>query len=112
MKRIVLPDRISAFTLVEVMVSSALLVFIMVLVLSTVEQTQRVWSRAQSKISQFQSARNAYESLTRRLSQATLNTYYRAFDQDITTETAAFAYTRESELQFMTGPTAKVMSSP
>jgi uncharacterized protein (TIGR02599 family) len=84
----------------------------MVLVLSTVEQTQRVWSRAQSKVSQFQSARNAFDSLTRRLSQATLNTYYRAFDQDITTETAAFAYTRESELHFLTGPTAKIMTSP
>jgi uncharacterized protein (TIGR02599 family) len=84
----------------------------MVLVLSTVEQTQRVWARAQSKVSQFQSARNAFDSLTRRLSQATLNTYYRSFDQDITTETAAFAYTRESELHFMTGPAAKVMTSP
>ena len=53
-----------AFTLVEVMVSSALLVFIMVLVISTVDQTQKVWSRAQSKVSQFQSARNAFESMT------------------------------------------------
>ena len=107
-----LPHRTGAFTLVEVMVSSALLVFIMVLVLSTVEQTQRVWARAQSKVSQFQSARNAFDSLTRRLSQATLNTYYRAFDQDIRTESANLTYARESELQFLTGPAAKVMSSP
>jgi uncharacterized protein (TIGR02599 family) len=94
------------------MVSSALLVFIMVLVLSTVEQTQKVWSRAASKVSQFQSARNAYDSLTRRVSQATLNTYYRAFDQDIKTESAQLTYTRESELQFFTGPTSQVVSSP
>src|SRR5262245_58736619 len=113
MNRSVFPRRTeAAFTLVEVMVSSALLVFIMVLVLSTVEQTQRVWARAESKVSQFQSARNAFESLTRRTSQATLNTYYRAFDQDIRTESAQLTYTRESELQFLTGPTAQVMSSP
>ena len=112
MKRSIYAHRSTGFTLVEVLVSSALLVFIMVLVLSTVDQTQRVWRRAASKVTQFQSARNAFESMTRRLSQATLNTYYRSFDEDISTETAQFTYTRESELQFMTGPTAKIMTSP
>jgi uncharacterized protein (TIGR02599 family) len=112
MTRSIFTKQSRAFTLVEVMVSSALLVFIMILVLSTVEQTQRLWVRTSSKVSQFQSARNAFDSLTRRLSQATLNTYYRAFDEDIRTESALLTYTRESELQFMSGPTVKIMTSP
>jgi uncharacterized protein (TIGR02599 family) len=94
------------------MVSTALLVFIMVLVLSTVEQTQKVWARASAKVSQFQVARNAFDSLTRRLSQATLNTYYRAFDEDITQESSHYTYTRESEVQFMSAPTSKIVKSP
>jgi uncharacterized protein (TIGR02599 family) len=112
MNRSAFAYRSQGFTLVEVMVSSALLVFIMVLVLTTVEQTQKLWVRTSSKVTQFQSARSAFDALTRRVSQATLNTYYRAFDEDISTESAVLTYAREAELQFMSGPTAKIMTSP
>jgi uncharacterized protein (TIGR02599 family) len=97
---------------VEVLVSTALLALIMALVMVTVDGTQRVMTRTTTKVSQFQAARTAFDTMTRRLSQATLNTYYRSFDTDTATETANFRYTRESELQFMTAPTAKIFSSP
>ncbi|MEO8353111.1 MAG: prepilin-type N-terminal cleavage/methylation domain-containing protein, partial [Chthoniobacteraceae bacterium] len=68
-----------AFTLVEVMVSSVLVVLLMALLLQTVSQAQNLMSRTTAKVNQFKAARNAFEAMTRRLSQATLNTYYRAF---------------------------------
>ncbi len=65
-----------AFTIVELTVSIAVLSLLMVLVLSTVDQTQRIWVRNTAKIAQFQASRDAFEAMTRNLSQATLNTYY------------------------------------
>lgn len=103
-------QRNQGFTLVEVLASTALLILIMVLVLNTVDQTQKVWSRASAKVSQFQAARNAYEGMTSRIAQATLNTYYRAFDENSTEETSSLTYTRDSELQFITGPASKFFS--
>ena len=103
-------QREQGFTLVEVLASTALLILIMVLVLNTVDQTQKVWTRASAKVTQFQSARNAYESMTSRIGQATLNTYYRAFDENSTEEKSTLTYTRDSELQFMTGPAEKFFS--
>lgn len=96
----------AAFTLVEVLVSTVLIVLLMGLLLSTVSQSQNVMSRTTAKVKQFQAARTAFDSMTRRLSQATLTTYYRAFDSDATDENATFTFTRESSLQFLSGPTA------
>lgn len=91
----------SAFTLVEVLVSTALLALIMTLLLSTVNQTSMVWSRATSKVSQFQSSRNAFEQITRSISQATLNTYYQ-LDPPRTQSPTDFI--RASDLHFASGP--------
>lgn len=96
----------TAFTLVEVLVSTVLIVLLMGLLLSTVSQSQNIMSRTTAKVKQFQAARNAFDSMTRRLSQATLNTYYRAYDSDATVETSTFTFARESGLQFLSGPTA------
>ncbi len=95
-----------AFTLVEVMVSSVLVVLLMALLLQTVSQAQNLMSRTTAKVNQFKAARNAFEAMTRRLSQSTLNTYYRAFDQNPNDFKAAYSYTRESEMQFLSGPAA------
>ncbi len=48
---------------------------ILVLVLSITSQTSQVWKRSAAKIEAFQGARAAYETITSRLRQATLNTY-------------------------------------
>lgn len=91
--------------------STALIASIMLLLLTTVEQTQRVWTRTTEKATQFQAARAAFESLTRRLSQATLNTYYRAHDTDISVSQAKLRFRRQSELQFISGPTARLLEA-
>jgi uncharacterized protein (TIGR02599 family) len=66
----------AGFTLTEVLVSSALIVGIMALMLTAVDQTRRTITNTTSRVSQFQSARVAFEAMTRTLGQATLNTYY------------------------------------
>jgi uncharacterized protein (TIGR02599 family) len=103
--------RSAAFTLVEVMVSTALVVAIMVLLLSTVDQTQKVWQRARSKASQFQSARNAFDSMARRMSQATLNTYWRAHEIDVTNSRADYLYRRQGEFQFISAPAPAIFNA-
>lgn len=94
-----------AFTIVEMLVSTAILGMLMVLLLSTVDQTQRVWLRSSNKVSQFQASRTAFEALTRNLSQATLNTNY-GYETDPKTGDPTF-YRRESDLHFISGKAAR-----
>ncbi len=98
------------FTLVELLVSTALIASIMVMLLSTVDQTHRVWKRQQTKTAQFQAARSAFEIVARRLSQATLNTYWKAHESDLLVENANFRFRRQSDLQFVSGPTKRFFS--
>ena len=93
----------NGFTLVELLVSTALIALLMLLLLGTVDQTQNVWKRTTAKIAQFQASRAAFEALNRRLSQATLNTYYRATDTASGDSQANFLFRRQSELHFITG---------
>ena len=95
-----------AFTLVELLVSTTLIGLLMALLLSSVNQSQQVMTRTTAKVKQFQAARAAFDVMTRRLSQAKLNTYYRAFDSDSTTESSTYSFTRESDLQILSGPAA------
>src|SRR5437867_2293961 len=67
---------VGGFTLVEVMVSMAILVLLLLVLVSITDATRKTWSYTSSKIEQFQDAREAFESITRKLSQATLNTYW------------------------------------
>lgn len=89
------------------MLSVAVIAGLMYFMIGTVDQTQKVWVRTSEKITEFQSARAAFESMTRRLSQATLNTYWRAHDGDVDAVKAAFKFRRQSELQFISGPTKR-----
>ena len=100
----------SGFTVVELIVSTALIAALMLMLLGTVDQTQRLFQRSTGKISQFQGARAAFESMTRRLSQATLNTYWRMHDTDVKDNKSELLYRRHSELQFLSGPTARIFS--
>ncbi|MDQ3624431.1 MAG: hypothetical protein M3463_18395, partial [Verrucomicrobiota bacterium] len=106
MKRDAAPERPRrAFTIVELLVSTGLLVLIIALLLSAVSQTSAVWTRAQAQVTTFQQARAAFDAMTRNLSQATLNPYWRAFDR-ATSGRVDYAYVRESDLHFISGPAA------
>ncbi len=94
------PRRSPAFTLVEVMLSVAILALLMVILAQIVSQTSQTWRYTASKAEQFREARNAFDTMTRRISQATLNTYW-AYDNPA----APTRYLRQSELRFVAGPT-------
>jgi uncharacterized protein (TIGR02599 family) len=106
---------ISAFTLVELMVSTAIIGLIMLVLVSMTNQISNTWRSSTEKIEKFQEARDGFESMTRRLAQATLNNYWDYLDYTGTprnpnTSTSAFKnfipymYGRMSNLRFASGP--------
>jgi len=88
----------SGFTLVELLVSTAVLSLLLVLLVQSVGQTSDVLRYSTSKIEEFREARMGFESITRRLSQATLNTYWDYDNPQLPTR-----YERRSELRFTSG---------
>jgi uncharacterized protein (TIGR02599 family) len=96
----------AAFTLVEVLVAAALLVTILGFLLSLTDQTTRIWTGTTAKVEQFRDARTAFERMTSRISQATLNTYW-----DYDSATAPKRYERRSELRFISGSAATLVGN-
>ena len=105
------------FTLVELLVSMAILAVIMLLVTQMIGATSKVWSKTSAKIDSFRQARLGFELLTTELKQATTNTYWDYFNAqgltvgqyNATGNSAPFspaAYGRQSELHFISGPEA------
>lgn len=92
------------------------LVILMLIVSQVVGLVQRTWVRANSQVSQFREARVAFDTLARNLTQATLNTYWENEFDPLGTDSAcetrrrAKNYVRQSELQFITGPSTTVMA--
>ena len=83
-----------AFTLVELLISMSVLTVIMLLMVSIAGSTQRIWKQTSTRIDAFRATRTGFESMTRRISQATLNTYW-----DYNSTTAPTRYVRRSELR-------------
>ncbi len=90
---------IVAFTLVELLVSTAIIALLMVILAQMTGQTSNTWHYTSSKAEQFRDARNAFDTMTRRISQATLNTYWDYDSYEKPTE-----FVRRSELRFICGP--------
>jgi len=104
-----------AFTLIELLVSVTFLVILMLVVSQVIGIVQRTWVRANSRVSQFREARQAFDTLSRSLTQATLNNYWDNEFDSVGTDAAgqqitlAKDYFRQSELQFICGPTSTVI---
>lgn len=79
--------------------ASAVFIMLLGLLMSTISQTSTVTRRATEKVSAFQGARSAFELLTSKLSQATMNSYW-----DYDSPTTPTKYIRKSELHFIVGP--------
>jgi len=100
----------AAFTLVEMLVAMVLFAMIMLVILAITQTTGNAWRDSRSKVDAFQGARQAFEKMTRSLSQATLNTYYDYFDASGARRTEAnrlsftpATYGRYSDLHFISG---------
>jgi len=96
-----------AFTLVEILVSTAVLAFLLLILLSITTQVSNTWRQTSGKTEQFRQAREAFDAISRRLSRATLNTYW-----DYDDPAAPTKYVRQSELRFLSGPTESLVSAP
>jgi uncharacterized protein (TIGR02599 family) len=102
---------IQAFTLVELMVSMAVLSVVGVLILTMVSNVSSVTKRTRDQVESYQGARAGFEALTRTIAQATLNTYWDYYDStgkaanDTTYNGTPARYGRQSELHFRSGPT-------
>lgn len=100
-----------AFSLLEMLVAILLLAIIIVVVAQLTNQTSAAWKDSTQKIQSFQEARAAFESMTRKLGLATLNTYYDYYDatgnprsQSVTLASFVPAtYDRMSDLHFISG---------
>lgn len=109
----------TAFTLVELMVSMAIITLLMLLLVTITDATRKTWVTTTARAEQFRGARVGFEAMTRRLSQATLNTYWDYFDASGNSRSPANAatfvparYARQSELRFISGQAAALLPSP
>lgn len=92
-------ERPVGFSLIELLVSTAIVAVLLVLMISVMMQASTVWRRSSSNVEAFQSARLAFDVITRNLSQATLNTYL-----EYDNPAAPTRYYRNSELACRIGP--------
>lgn len=98
------------FTLVELLVSMVVLTVLLVLFEQLTSSTQKTMASTTGRLEQFRGARQAFEAITRRLGQATLNTYW---DYSHTgTDATPTGYVRQSELRFISGSTTTLGIAP
>jgi len=91
-------NRANGFTILELLVGAGVFSIILVLLLGVVTYTSTLTSQAGDRISTFQSARTAFDIVSTKTGQATLNTYWDYDDPSQPTR-----YLRMSELHFRVG---------
>ncbi len=91
----------SGFTILEVLVASAVLAMLLVMILQVTSQTSRTLRQVTGQLDAYQSSRAAFDNINRTLSQATLNTYW---DYQTNNDGDPTGYTRKSDLQFVVKP--------
>ncbi len=100
--------RSGGFSLLEVLVAAAVMVVMMALMASVVGMASRTIRASSDKVDAFQGARTGFDTVTRNLSQATLNTYWDYFNNARQPRTPGNAanfqpalYGRQSDLHFL-----------
>jgi uncharacterized protein (TIGR02599 family) len=92
-------DKRQGFTLIEILVSMAVLALLLGFLFAALDNSSRLLGRANEQIEAFQEARTAFDSLARSLRSATLNTYW-----DYDDPNQPQRYIRQSELHFVIRP--------
>ncbi len=103
----------AGFTLIELLVSTAIIALLLLVLVAITESARKTWVTTTARVEEFRGARTGFEVITRRLSQATLNTYWDYFDASGNARSPASSasfvparYGRQSELRFISGPAA------
>jgi len=99
--------RAAGFSLLEVMVATAVLSVLVAVLGSAMLYSVSTVNRAEAKIDQFGAARAGFDRLTATLSQATLNTYW-AYDDPNSPQ----KYERRSDLHFLIAKPDALPASP
>ncbi|MEM0895517.1 MAG: Verru_Chthon cassette protein C [Verrucomicrobiota bacterium] len=94
------------FTLVELMLATAIFSIIVLVLATLIARAQETYSTVTRTADQFRPARLAFELITSRIEQATLNTYWDYDDLDNPTK-----YVRQSDLHFIAGPADGILQS-
>lgn len=109
---------VSAFTLVEILVSLAVLTILLLINAEVIGQVQSSWSASNARVSQFREARTAFDIITRNLSQATLNPFVDYTNNylanpgvPVGAAAAPRGYQRNSDLHFICGPTSSLVTA-
>ena len=105
------PADFRGFTLLEMLISLALLGVLSLMLVKMTSSTADIWRFTGAKIEQFQSATNAFESISRRLSQATLNPYWDYSYPNNDASKPPTKYFRQSDLRFISGPAGAILGS-
>ena len=90
----------AGFSLAEVLVGITILSGLMIMMTQVLGSTQRVWMSAKNKAEEYRAARIAIETISRRISQASLGSYW---DYQLDTNGAPLNYQRNSDLHFVCG---------
>lgn len=98
--------RARGFTLVEMLLTMVIVSILMIVLVQVISSTESVWSREQARVSEFEEARGAMESMSRRLAEANMDAYW-AFGKDTT---GRDNYTRASDGHFVSGPSAGLLA--
>jgi uncharacterized protein (TIGR02599 family) len=97
------------FTILELLVAMAILSIMVVLMLGVLQSTSDAWRRNTERSKAFAASRAAFESMTRSISAATLNTYQDYYDTNRSNRPSGSltfvpaVYGRRSDLHFTTG---------
>jgi uncharacterized protein (TIGR02599 family) len=97
------------FTILELLVAMSILSIMVVLMLGVLQSTSDAWRRNTERSKAFAASRAAFESMTRSISAATLNTYQDYYDANRSNRPSGSltfvpaVYGRRSDLHFTTG---------
>ena len=104
----------AGYSTIEMLVAGTVLALVLGIVMAVTGETQKLVSATAGKVEQFREARAAFDTVTRRLSQATLNTYW-DYQYNIVSKNygettrhikVPVRYERGSELRFRSGPSS------
>jgi uncharacterized protein (TIGR02599 family) len=101
--------RSTAFTLIEMLVSMVILLILMGIIFQVIQMSSQAWKATSQGTVTMQQTREAFERMTRNLSQATLNPYFDYIDSggrwacNGNYSGTPFRRGRQSELQFISG---------
>src|SRR5688572_21253474 len=69
-------SRHRGFSLIELMVSTAVLSMLLIMIFQMLKGMQVTWKKTRQDVGEFKDARLGFEEISRRVSQASLNTYF------------------------------------